>query len=194
MAGEWCILRCAGRVTLRLAQTLGEDGFEVWTPRETRRIRIPRANVRREATLALLPSYVFARTSHLIDLLELAAMPVKPRRGYNFDKPAHPGFRVMKSERGIPVVGDRDLDALRFLEARRTPIRKAIRTFPAGVRVRVEGGSFGGMSGRVERSDEMHTLVCFSDKYVVKIPTSILREEELQNPRLGNGTAARKAA
>lgn len=191
MAGEWCILRCQGRSTLRLTQTLNEDGFDAWTPRETRRIRIPKFNVRREAILPLLPSYVFAKAIHLIDLLELAAMPVKPRRGFNFQMPAHPGFRVMKSERGIPVVAEHDLAALRYLEAKLTPLRRSARTFAAGARVRVDGGSFGGMTGDVQRSDDLHTLVCFSEKYVVKIATSILLPEDLHTAQ---PIASRRAA
>lgn len=207
MADGWCIIRCQGRATLRLAQTLAEDGFEVWTPRETRRIRIPKFNVRREAVLPLIPSYVFVRSAHLIDLLELAAMPVKPRRqptglaaarrmasasGAELTLPAHASFSVMKSERGIPVVADRDLQALRTLEAKRTPRRKA-EPLPPGVQVRVktEGGSFAGMSGRVERSDEGVTLVCFDRRLTVKIPTSLLAVEQLENRTL---TATRRAA
>jgi hypothetical protein len=181
MATSWCILRCQGRVTLRLAETLAKDGFETWTPREFRRIRIPRANVRREAELPLLPSYVFARSTHLIDLLELAAMPVKPRRGAGLLDPAHAGFTVMHWQDSIPLVEDRHLNGLRLLEAKRTPRQKAERRFPPGVSVRVmaAGGSFAGMRGRVERSDTGTTLVCFDRRMTVKIATSLLLEEDI---------------
>lgn len=192
MAAGWIILRCQGRSTLRLAQSLAEDGFEAWTPRETRRIRIPKFNIRREAVLPLMPSYIFVASEHLIDLLQLSAMPVKPRRGFNFDKPAHPEFRVMKSERGIPVVADRDLQALRTLEAKRTPRAKALPLAPGvEVRVKIEGGSFAGMRGRVQRSDEGATLVCFDRRLTVKIPTSLLAEEKLQRE---TSAAERRAA
>jgi hypothetical protein len=62
------------------------------------------------------------------------------------------------------------------------------------VRVKIEGGSFAGMMGRVERSDETSTLVCFDDRLVVKISTSLLDENKLQVERSVIGTAAKKAA
>ncbi len=187
----WLILRCAGRSTLRLADTLALDGYKVWTPRETRRIRIPRMNVRRDVIEALMPSYVFAKAEHLIDMLELANMPVKPRRGTG---PAHDGFSVMHWHDRIPLIADIDLTQLRRLEAKRTPIKKAERSFPIGSSVRVETGSFGGMKGKVDRSDTAHTLVCFSDKYVVKINTSLLLPDDIGLVSPCEGTAAKRAA
>lgn len=178
----WCILRTSPRHTLRLTATLAEDGYEVWTPTETRRVRVPRMNVRRDVELPLMPSYIFARAGQIIDLIQLADMPVKPRRGLR--KPAHDGFRVMRCFGGIPTVSDADLKELRRIEARRTPVRKAARTFRKGAGVRVEGGSFGGMAGIVERGDRTHTLVCFNDRYVVKIPTCFLNESSLYGERI----------
>lgn len=193
LAGDWCILRTSGRFTLRLAASLREDGFEVWTPVETRKIRIPRANVRRDVTLPLMPSYVFARSHHLIDLIQMAAMPFKPRRAHG--KPAHVDFSVMHYHDTIPLIGDGQLQALRQLEAKRAPRKKAQR-FNSGVEVlvKMEGGSFAGMKGRVERSDETTTLVCFDKRMTVKIATSLLSGNDLQVERSVEGTAARKAA
>lgn len=193
MIDQWCILRCQGRATLRLAETLAKDGFEVWAPKETRRIRIPRANVRREAVLPLMPSYVFARAHHLVDLLELAAMPVKPRRGAG---PAHDGFTVMRWQERIPMVSDASLNGLRSLEAKRTPRKKAERSFTPGlsVRVKVEGGSFAGMRGKVERSDIGTTLVLFDSRLTVKISTSLLEPGDIGMVSPYEATAARKAA
>lgn len=170
----WCVLRTKSRHTLKLAQSLGEDGFEVWTPVETRTVRVPRMNVRRQIRLPIMPSYVFAKAAHLIDLIMLAAMPVKPRRGAGLRQPAHEDFRVMRCPTGIPAVTDDDLAALRKIEAKRTPLKRAAASFRAGSAVRVEGGSFGGMSGTVESGDEAHTIVCFNDRYLVKVPTCIL--------------------
>lgn len=182
---NWCILRCQGRATLRLAATLAKDGFDVWTPRETRRIRIPRANIRREAVLPLLPSYVFAKVHHLVDLLQLAAMPVKPRRGPGLLEPAHASFTVMRHNDMIPLVADRSLDGLRYLETKRTPRKKAD-PLPTGaeVRVKMEGGSFAGMKGVVQRSDDGHTLLCIDKRMTVKIPTSLLDVHALQTTPL----------
>jgi transcription antitermination factor NusG len=172
----WCILRTKGGRTLRLAQTLAEDGYEVWTPVETRTLRIPRANARRQVKLPIMPSYVFAKAFQLIDLIQLADLAVKPRRGKGLMKPAHDNFRVMRCLGGIPFIPDAELNALRQLEAKLTPRQMAARTFGGGATVRVEGGSFGGMSGTVETSNRAQTTVRFGERFVVKIPTCILTE------------------
>lgn len=176
---DWIILRTSGRSTMRLAETLTEDGYEAWTPVETRNIRIPRANVRRTVKLPIMPSYVFARSSHLIDLIQLSAMKPKARRVLN--QPAHADFSVMHYHDRIPIIADHHLESLRSIEAKRTPRQKAERAFAPGlsVRVKTEGGSFAGMKGRVERSDFGSTLVCFDNRMIVKISTSLLLPDEL---------------
>lgn len=185
METSWIILRTPGRHTLRLAESLSEDGYEAWTPVETRTIRIPRANVRRTVKLPIMPSYVFARALHLIDLIQLGAMKVKPRRFPRLPdedpKPGHADFSVMHFHDRIPVIADGHLQSLRTIEAKRTPRKKADRTFAPGVSVRVnmEGGSFAGMKGRVERSDTGTTLVCFDASLTVRISTSLLLPDEL---------------
>lgn len=174
----WIILRTAGRTTMRLAETLVADGFEAWTPIETKSFRKPRDNVRRSIRLPLMPSYVFARADRLIDLLEIAKAAERPRRGQS---PAHTSFSVMHWNEGIPVIADRQLEQLRRIEAKRTPLKKANRALTSGVEVRVklEGGSFAGMRGRVERSDNSTTLVCFNKRMTVKIATSLLSVDDL---------------
>jgi len=174
---SWCVLRTASRNTIGLAETLAEDGYEVWTPIETKTMRIPRKNVKREVRLPIMPSYVFARARHLVDLLQLAEMSVKPRR--ESGRPAHAGFSVMHAFDQIPLVPDAHLAALRRIEIKRTPLKKADKRFIPGVTVKVGGGSFGGMVGRVERSDKGHTLVCFNERYLVKIPTLLLSADSL---------------
>lgn len=171
---DWCILRTAGRDTMRLARTLAEDGFDVWTPIETRTMCVPRANVKREVQLPIMPRYVFARAGHLIDLLELAAMPVKPRRGARMRDPAHVGFSVLHCFGGIPLIADRHLVELRKIEVKRTPFRKAERALPIGIGVRINGGSFGGLKGTVDKSNRGKTIVCLNPRFSVEIPTSLL--------------------
>jgi transcription antitermination factor NusG len=191
VATKWIILRTQGRRTLALAQSLREDGFDVWTPEETRMIRKPRLNAKREVQLPMLPSYVFARAEDLVELLQLAAMPVKPRRGAGLRQPAHPDFSVTHTPRGIPMVADHDLAALRRIEARR-PKRKAEKAFEPGHQVRVGGGSFGGMSGRVEKSDRGITMVCFDGGLLrrVKLPTSILSLDDVRHAQSAASEAA----
>jgi transcription antitermination factor NusG len=78
----------------------------------------------------------------------------------------------------IPFVGEEDLTHLRRIEAKRTPIPKAQKPLPVGLAVRVNGGSFGGMAGVVERSDRGKTLVCFNGRYTVRVATSLLSSSE----------------
>lgn len=191
---DWCILRTSGRNTMTLAASLAEDGYEVWTPIETRTIRIPRANVRREVRLPIMPSYVFAKAHQLVDLLELAAMPVKPRRGARRMQPAHVRFSVLHVFDRIPLVADQHFTELRRIEAKRTPLKKAEKAFPMGAKVKVDGGSFGGLRGVVERSDRTHTVVCFNDRYVIKIPTSLLNADDIKTQCPLEDEAAREAA
>ena len=182
MSTDWVILRTKGRCTMRLAETLSEDGFEAWTPVETRNIRIPRANVRRTVRLPIMPSYVFVRAEHLIDMIQLAAMKPKPRRQTRREepKPAHADFSVMHYNESIPVIADVTLEGLRYIEAKRTPRAKAAPLTPGlSVRVKQEGGSFAGMKGRVERSDEGTTLVCFDSRLTVKISTFLLSLDDI---------------
>lgn len=170
----WCILRTCSRHTLTLAESLAKDGFEVWTPIETKTIRVPRANAKRTVLLPIMPSYIFARVHHLIDLLQLADMPVKPRRGAGLRDAAHAGFSVLHAFDRIPIVADRHLNELRRLEAKRTPIKKAPYSFPRNASARVEKGIFGGMVGVVVRSTPAATILRFEKGFPVEIPTSLL--------------------
>lgn len=190
LGSRWIILRTAGRCTLGLAASLAEDGFDVWTPVETGVFKVPRANVKRTVTRAMLPSYVFARADHLYDLLQLASMPNRQRRGPRLSKPAHDSFSVMHLHDNIPLIADAALTALRKIEARRTPRQMAEESLPVGCVVRVKPGSsgFDGMIGKVESGDRGTTLVWFNSRYTAKIPTSLLQPDEVgaDQPILAN--------
>lgn len=172
---DWCILRTASRLTLPLAESLAEDGYEVWTPVETVTVRVPRKNARREVRRPIMGSYVFAKAAYLIDLLQLAAMPVKPRRGAGLLKPAHPSFSVLHAFGRIPVVAESDFVKLRELEAKRTPRKVAPYAFPINRAVRVKGGIGQGKVGLVIRSTPTKTKIfCTGDKRSLEIPTYLL--------------------
>lgn len=183
---SWCVLRTSSRHTLGLAESLTADGYEVWTPVETRTIRVPRADdAKREAKIPIMASYVFARSDRLVDLLILEDMEVKPSSAGT-----HAPFTVMRAFGEISHVPDRDLNALRTREAKLTPKPKAEKTFGIGATVKVEGGIFGGLVGQVQRSDASHTLISFSHGRLVKIPTLLLREDGV----CGAHSAVRKEA
>lgn len=171
---QWCILRTSGRTTINLADTLSKDGFDAWTPVETRTISVPRVNAKREVRLPLMPSYVFAGAHHLTDLLQLAAMPVRPRRGAGRMDAAHVAFHVLHCFGGIPIIDDRHLGSLRRLEAKRTPVKRAAYAFPKNAAVRAPDGPFGGMSGVVVRSTDKATVIDFGYGFPTEIPTSLL--------------------
>lgn len=178
---DWIILRTSGRSTLPLAESLAEDGYEVWTPVETIRKEIPRMNVKREVRQPIMRSYVFAAVTHLVDLLQLAAMPVKPRRGAGLMKPAHPGFSVLHAFGRIPLVAERHLAELRKLEAKRTPRKVAAYAFPRNGIVRVVGGAAMGKIGIVVSSSRTKTKIfCIGDRYDLEIPTSLLEPDAIQ--------------
>ena len=189
-ARDWLILRCAGRHTMSLAASLAEDGFEVWTPVETRLIQIPRVNVKREVRLPIMPTYVFARAEHLIDLIQLADMTIKPRRGPGLRQRAHAGFSVLKAFGRIPVVADAHLTALRRLEQKLTPIKRAAYAFPKNAKARVSQGIGQGLVGVVVRSTPKSTVLSILGGRDMEIPTSFLELDEL----CGASIAVRKAA
>lgn len=208
---DWCILRTAGRSTLPLAQSLGADGYDVWTPVETTTRRVPRMNAKRTIRLPIMAGFVFARARHLVDLMQLADMNGRnlvrkaamhtPRNLKIGDvehfspaelslilaAKAHAHFSVLRDSERIHLVAERHLDALRILEAKRTPIKRAEYSFPRNRSVRVKGGIFGGMVGAVVRSTPTTTLILFDGAHKVEIPTSHLEldaVEESQPPML----------
>jgi transcription antitermination factor NusG len=183
----WCILRTKARDTARLAASLAADGVETWTPMETRSVRVPRSNINRRVRRPIMPSYVFARADHLVDLLRLSHAEVKPRRGAGLRLPAHADFRVMRSPGGIPAVTDASLAELRKLEVQRTPQEpkvkrkrpRANKPIDEGATVRVEGaGSLDGLEGQVERSSCSETTFVVGGRRIT-LPTCILADISL---------------
>jgi len=171
----WIILRTSGAKTLKLAESLREEGFDVWTPSRVSSQRIPRGNGRRSVAIPIIPTFLFARVWHLVDLLELAAMPERPRRGPGGRKPAHPAFSVFRDggSEMIPVVDDAQLDPLR--EAERRIASHRMRQYEPGEMVKVPDGIFGGLVGEVVRSSQYKTKVCFGGRMSVEVSTFILK-------------------
>lgn len=186
---DWCILRTSGRSTLKLVATLREDGVAAWAPSYVHRVRVPRFNVKRQVTVALLPGWVFARSEHLYDLLELARMDERPRRGPRGREPAHGKFSVFRDGERIPLIADSALENLRTSERRALPSRQRA-TFKPGDSVRAPSGSFEGMTGKVVKSRGNLTEVDFGGLIRVKISTFIL----LPDVACEDQFAVRKAA
>lgn len=187
---DWCILRTAPRSTMALAASLADDGYDVWTPIETVTKRVPRASAKFEVRLPIMPSYVFARVRHLVDLLQLAELPVKPRRGAGCRQPAHSDFHVLHAFGRIPLVAEKHLAELRLTEAKRTPIKRAAYSFPRNEVVRVTKGIFGGLDGIVVRSTPAKTTIQFGGAFPTEIPTSLLERKAVKGEQVAIPQAA----
>lgn len=170
----WCILRCSGRSTLTLADSLSREGFTTWAPVAVRRVRVPRMNARRIVTEPLMKEYVFADYERRHELLALSD---RSRRHADFSVVRDPfKFGLIDD---VAKILDCALDGLRWIEARENvPTAKAERVIPEGVSVRVSSGLFSGMTGTVRRSKRGLTLVCFNDRYSAEIPTSLLSADD----------------
>lgn len=179
---SWIILRCSGRSTLPLARSLQADGYDVWTPSEMKRNRRPRKNAGEPEPAPIMPTFVFARSVHVVDLLELAEMPVKPRRGKGLHEPAHDDFSVFHFNDRIPLVRDAALAPLRREEElanirqRRELAKGKSDPFEEGQVIRIPEGAFSGLSGHVVESNGKFTLLCFG-RMEVEFSTFILRSD-----------------
>lgn len=174
--GMWCILRMSGGRTLAVADSLGEAGFEVWTPlgMPTRvRHRSKRLAEKTAATkpVPVMPTYVFARASQLAALLQLAVDPTSP----------HPAFSVFRWDGRVPLIADRSLDYLRRGEARylrRMREEQKVKPFAVGAQVMLSEGVGAGLSGIVETTRGKFTLVAFPGyRTPIKVATMLLVED-----------------
>jgi hypothetical protein len=181
-SADWIILRTAGRCTLPLVTSLKEDGFDAWAPSYVKTYTVPRANVKRRVTLPLLAGIVFVRAVHLIDMLELAAMPVQPRRGAGLRQAGHSRFAIFHDRERIPTVRDAALDELRVSEKRAVPAKDRP-VLPKGSKASVPDGIFGGVHGEVLRSNGNTTDLQLGN-FRLKIETFLL------NPNGANGGQA----
>lgn len=109
----WCILRTSGARTLALAASLNAAGLEAWTPLRTfkreRRGKSARTDGRRitvEVDAPILPTFVFARVVHILDLESASKDPRSP----------HPPFSVFHHTGRIPLIADRDVVGLQEAE------------------------------------------------------------------------------
>lgn len=61
----WSVLRCAGKETLTLADKLRDNGVEVFAPKHTVRVRLPRSHKYVMKDYPVLPSFLFLPCSQL---------------------------------------------------------------------------------------------------------------------------------
>lgn len=184
-SGDWCILRTSGARTLPLAKSLKAAGFDVWTPVQVDKRRLPRGRKGQiEREVPITPTFVFARADRAADLLRVLAMPVNP----------HPAFSVFRYLGRVPLIADREIAHLHGAEdrAKRVVLKAQRHAFVVGATVRVNEGAATGMSGIVEEGDGRFALVAFGGGFRMKIATFLLRPDEVQDAQ-PSGIAAEAA-
>jgi transcription antitermination factor NusG len=171
--GDWVVLRCAGAATLRLASSLAQAGFEVWTPSEVREQLAGRKRELVEVEAPILPDYVFAKFDHLAELLRLSHSPSLNYQVWDSSEQrmvtkGHPYFTLFRDNGEIRPVRDKNLQPLRAIEEalrddterrREAAKRKGpAPQFTAGDVVRVEGSGFEGLDLTVAETNEGKTV------------------------------------
>jgi len=178
----WCILRTAGARTLPLMKSLEKAGLSAWTPLRIHRRRRPRSKQLVEREVAIMPTFVFVRKQHAIELLTIAANPVNP----------HPAFSIFRHNGRLVDVQDREIAGLRAEEDRwaKAERKTRCRRFDTGSTVRVTDGPAQGLEGIVEESDGQFALVCFGGAIRFKVGTWLLGDEQVENANPAMGIAA----
>jgi len=196
----WCILRTNSNRTLVLAQSLADAGFKVWTPKTVSSRRKGRTRQRFEFDIAVMPSFVFAHSDHLLDLYAIASLPGSP----------HPKFTIFQHAGRVPAVAYRDLEVMRDAEldeerARLAKaeadlaafLRKGRKTqgshFRAGDLVRIEDGPCAGMEGVVVRNKQGRAVVNFGGKRELNIGSWLLLPNALSGTSAPEVLASRAA-
>lgn len=174
--GSWCILRMASADTLKVAGSLKQAGFDVWTPTEWRVSRMPKTRARFDKAFPIMPSYAFARVEHLDELLRIAMLPGRQGRR----------FTVFHYGHGVPVVADRSLEGLRWQERQlREKFERSrfkgikLAALEPGTEVQLPAGAFEGLSGIVEDTQGQFTLVnvdVFGKTTLIKVASLLLAD------------------
>lgn len=181
MTDRWLILRTANCKTLELAASLTEAGFEAWSPVETVQRRARKGNKPEAVQLALTPSYVFARASHLHALIDLSRNPALNYRVWDTEARrmvtrGHPYFRLFRHLGEIATIPGGHLNALRSLERKRAP-KPVAKAMKVGARVRLSESGFEGLWATVQSSRKNYTRVLV-DGWIVPVdfPTWTLQQ------------------
>lgn len=159
---DWCILRTKARQTLALAESLCNVQFDAWTPVE--KLQLPRKRVK--IPVAVMPTWVFAKASDLLVLLELADTPRKPQ----------PEFSVFQFNGRYRTVAESELRSLRlYVEAARPAEERHI--FRRGAPVTVDDPAWAGLTGIVERDNGKVGLVVFG-KFELEVQSIFIHPTE----------------
>lgn len=178
--GEWCILRCAGGSTVRLAAALQEAGFDAWTPMERTARRVRGGKAKERMVAAMTPTYVFVRDRHLTELrlLEQAGFTNYPRFSiFRYNQAVvfvhHAALHLMRKREQESYVASLPSNGTYYAKARGTPLG-------VGDQVTFNDGPLTGLPCSVRSSDGRTTslaLTLFGRISEVKVRTSQLRAD-----------------
>lgn len=161
----WCILRTSGGRTLALAGSLNAANIEAWTPMQKTSRRRSRSKVRVQIDAPMMPTFVFVKACHLLDLEICLQLPINP----------HPAFSIFRYQGTIPILGGGEIAGLRQAEWESNGAPKKTNPFPPGTDVTLTEGAAAGMSGIVETAKGKFALVAFGGSVRWKIATFLLR-------------------
>lgn len=191
VGGYWCILRTASRSTLKLAESLAEDGYEVWTPIETRE---PPKDAKKSKAKdepeqrAILPTFLFAGFSQVSELVALSRSPSLHYRVWDSEKrrmvvKGHAAFSIFRHNGAYSRIPDFALSSLRAAERRRKP-RGLVKMFEVGAKVKLTEGVYTGLKGEVVAVKGKIATVAFPKCGFVRdaqCPMWVLLDDEPQN-------------
>lgn len=196
---DWCILRCAGSSTLTLARSLGDAGFECWTPTTLVQVQRARRAVKREDVPSpIMPTFVFAQADRMAELLAMSHAPSMMFQIWDAEQrrmvtKGHPHFRVFGNGTARPIM-DRELHHLRLAERKQVQKTKA-RIFAEGDRVKLTEAGFEGLTGTVRNTRGQHTWVIFPGMPApVQMPTWVLLSAIDDNTTVHIGSHKREQA
>ena len=117
-----------------------------------------------------MPSFVFARSCHLADLLRALALPTSP----------HPSFSIFQYAGRAPVIGDAALGRLRAAEEKSKRDRRKTqrRAVAVGEDVRLTEGAFAGLDGVVVEVKGKVAVVNFGGGINFSVATWLLIDED----------------
>ncbi len=152
---RWIILRTSGGQTLPLMRSLRASGFDVWTPAKVLRRQVRAKTLAGTRTIEIeapiLPTFLFAREDHLVDLADQAKDPAS----------AHPAFSIFHRAGRAPVVSNAQIAGLQAEEAREQAAIAAIRdaeTYQEAQRIRMANAKTEAARRRAARAFELAQL------------------------------------
>lgn len=155
---HWIVLRCAPSSTDVLAKQLQEKNIPAWSPSVVRKVRVPRSKTKRQKTIMLLPSFVFA-------CLE---------RYKGIDPKAVTKHRVMHVNDKQVTVSSSEVNHLRKLDDSKVKDKK----YAVGTKLLIMSGAFAGLPCTVKQHKTNNVIVSIDGKTVdnLSLPAFLLAE------------------